>query len=73
MLRLLARPGKVVTVTVLPPYSPSPEEAVDATLFAANCRRAMAAALGVPLEERAGVEDARAFYASQITGYEKTA
>lgn len=73
LARLLAQPGKVVEVTVLPPYAPSTAEAADAPLFAAGVRRAMAAALGVPQEEAASADDARAFYSRMISGYDKSA
>ena len=73
LARLLVQRNKQLTVTLLPPYTPSPAERADPALFAANVRRAMAASLGVQQQEGASLDDARAYYAQRIKGYAKSA
>lgn len=72
LLRILSRWGNAVEVTVLPLYVPSAAEAADPAVFAAGVRAAMAAALGVPVEDCGSMDDARAFYSSRIKDYAKS-
>jgi hypothetical protein len=72
LARLLLARNKTVDVHVLPPHVPDDAQRADATCFAEAVRREMGAVLRVPLDER-GVEDARAYYASRIDGYSKSA
>lgn len=73
LVRLLLQPGKEVHAIVLPPYTPSPVEQADATLFAANVRKAMAAAMHLPTTDVGSMDDARAFYAQRNPDYAKSA
>ncbi|GBF97219.1 lysophosphatidylcholine acyltransferase [Raphidocelis subcapitata] len=52
LLRLMCQLYNHVTVECLPVYHPSPEEEEDPQLYAANVRRLMAAALGVPMVDQ---------------------
>ena len=72
LARLLLARNKAVDVYVLPPHVPDAAQRADPASFAEAVRRDMGAVLGVPLDDR-GVDDARAYYASRIDGYAKSA
>lgn len=73
LVRMILQPGKEVHVTVLPPYAPSPAEQADPTLFAANVRKVMGAAMQLPDTDVGSLEDARAFYMQRNPDYAKAA
>ena len=62
---------KTLDVHVLPAHAPDAAERADPALFAERVRRAMGAALDVPLDSR-GADDARAYYCERIDGYDKS-
>ena len=64
LLRIILARNKVIDAHVLPPYVPSAAERADPAAYASAVRRAMAEDMGVPVDERFGLEDARAFYAT---------
>ncbi|WIA30170.1 hypothetical protein OEZ86_000262 [Tetradesmus obliquus] len=52
LLRLMCQFSNAVTVEMLPPYIPSEAEKADPVLYAANIRKLIAGALGVPLADQ---------------------
>ncbi|MEW5300930.1 MAG: hypothetical protein WDW36_003821 [Sanguina aurantia] len=53
-LRLITQWSNALEITILPPYTPSPEELASPRLFADNVRLVMAEGLGVPCVEQSG-------------------
>ncbi|KAF6265277.1 hypothetical protein COO60DRAFT_1623935 [Scenedesmus sp. NREL 46B-D3] len=52
LLRLMCQFSNAVTVEMLPPYIPSADEKADPVLYAANIRKLIADALGVPVVDQ---------------------
>ena len=73
LVRLLLQTRNEVHVAVLPPYAPSTAEQANPALFAANVRKVMATAMGLPATDVGSMEDARAFYAQRNPDYAKSA
>jgi len=64
ILRIFANPWCFCRVTFLPMHTPSAAEKDDAKLMAENVRKAMGAAVDLPLSEH-GAKDLKAWYAEQ--------